>query len=72
MFLNRQMSLLVRDVPLDVDPGELRQGPWDREQVRLLFDQLAFRTLLPRLLEGLGETSAAVEAQADTLDVEVG
>ena len=71
VFLNRQMSLLVRDVPLDVDPGELRQGPWDREEVRVLFDQLAFRTLLPRLLEGLGETSAAVEAQADTLDLEV-
>ena len=71
VFLNRQMSLLVRDVPLDVDPGELRQGPWDREEVRLLFDQLAFRTLMPRLLEGLGETSAAVAAEADTLDVEV-
>ncbi len=71
VFLNRQMSMLVRDVPLDVDPGELRQGPWDREEVKLLFDQLAFRTLMPRLLEGLGETSAAVAAQADTLDIEV-
>ena len=71
VFLNRQMSLLVRDVPLDVDPGDLRQGPWDREEVRLLFDQLAFRTLMPRLLEGFGETSAAVAAQADTLDLEV-
>ncbi|MEX1006564.1 MAG: DNA polymerase I [Acidimicrobiia bacterium] len=71
VFLNREMSLLVRDVPLDVTPGELRQGPWDREQVRVLFDQLAFRTLMPRLLVGLGETAAAVEAGANTLDVEV-
>jgi DNA polymerase-1 len=71
VFLNRQMSLLVRDVPLDVTPGELRQGAWDREQVRVLFEQLAFRTLLPRLLEALGETSAAVAAGAESLDVEV-
>ena len=72
VFLNRQMSLLVRDVPLDVDPGELRQGQWDRDEVQILFDQLAFRTLMPRLLEGLGDTSAAAAvAQADVLDVEV-
>src|SRR5262249_12068366 len=66
---NRQMSRLVCDVPLDVDPGDLRQGPWDREQVRVLFDQLAFRTLMPRLLEAVGEVAAV--AEADTLEVDV-
>jgi DNA polymerase-1 len=70
VFLNREMSRLVRDVPVDVEPGDLRQGAWDREQVRVLFDQLAFRTLMPRLLEALGNT-AAVEAEAEALDVEV-
>jgi DNA polymerase-1 len=69
VFLNRQMSRLVCDVPLDVDPGDLRQGPWDREQVRVLFDQLAFRTLMPRLLEAVGEVAAV--AEADTLEVDV-
>ncbi len=71
VFLNRQMSLLVRDVPLDVQPGSLKQGAWDREQVRVLFDQLAFRTLMPRLLEAVGDSAAAVEAGAATLEVEV-
>jgi DNA polymerase-1 len=70
VFLNRTMSLLRCDVPLDVGPGELHQGPWDREQVRVLFDQLAFRTLLPRLLDALGDSSADQES-ATTFDVDV-
>ena len=68
VFLNRTMSRLRRDLELDVAPDSLRQGAWDREQVRTLFDQLAFRTLMPRLLEAVGETSAATEA--DTLEVD--
>jgi DNA polymerase-1 len=71
VLLNRRMSQLVCDVPVDVDPGTLRQGAWDREQVRVLFDQLAFRTLMPRLLDAVGESAAAVEAGAAALDVEV-
>jgi DNA polymerase-1 len=67
---NRAMSILLRDVPLDVTPQELRQGGWDREQVRVLFDQLEFRTLLPRLFEAVGE-SAAEEEAAPTLEANV-
>ncbi|MET0628452.1 MAG: DNA polymerase I [Acidimicrobiia bacterium] len=70
VFLNREMSVLRCDVPLDVSPGELQQGAWDREAVRVLFDQLAFRTLLPRLLDAVGESSAEADGGA-TLDVEV-
>ena len=33
-------------------PAELKMGAWDREQVRVLFDQLAFRTLLPAPARG--------------------
>ena len=44
-------------------------GAWDREVVRVLFDQLAFRTLYPRLLDAVGE--AAADAVADTIDVSV-
>jgi DNA polymerase-1 len=69
VFLNRQMSRLVCDVPLDVAVDDLRQGAWDREQVRVLFDQLAFRTLMPRLLEAVGEVAA--EATAETLEIDV-
>ncbi|HEX5587949.1 MAG TPA: DNA polymerase I, partial [Acidimicrobiia bacterium] len=70
VFLNRTMSLLRRDVPLDVGPGELQQGAWDREAVRVLFDQLAFRTLLPRLLDAVGESAAELDGGA-TLDIDV-
>jgi DNA polymerase-1 len=71
VFLNRQMSQLVCDVVVDVDVADLRQGPWDREQVRLLFDQLAFRTLMPRLLEAVGEVAAVAEAETFEVEVEV-
>jgi DNA polymerase-1 len=69
VLLNRQMSVLLRDVDVAAQPAELAQGAWDREQVRVLFDQLEFRTLLPRLLEAVGEVAA--EPEADALDVEV-
>jgi DNA polymerase-1 len=69
VFLNREISRLRTDVPLAVGPGDLVQGPWDREQVRVLFDQLAFRTLWPRLLDAVGEVAA--EPESAVLDVEV-
>ena len=70
VFLNRQMSLLRVDLDLDVGPGELHQGAWDRTEVRQLFDQLAFRTLFPRLLDALGEQAAEIESNT-VLDVTV-
>ena len=71
VFLNREISRLLRDVELDVGPSDLVQGAWDRDQVRLLFDQLAFRTLWPRLLDAVGEVAAESEAESATLDVDV-
>ncbi|HEU5307840.1 MAG TPA: DNA polymerase I [Acidimicrobiia bacterium] len=69
VFLNRDMSRLRLDCEVDVEPADLRMGAWDREEVRVLFDQLAFRTLLPRLFEAIGESAAVTEAEV--LDVEV-
>ena len=70
VFLNREMSRLRLDcdVELDVAPADLRMGAWDREEVRVLFDQLAFRTLLPRLLDAVGDAAAAPESA--TLEVD--
>ena len=70
VFLNRQMSQLKCDVEVGVTPGELRMGAWDREQVRVLFDQLAFRTLLPRLFEAVGDASADMETESLDVDTE--
>jgi DNA polymerase-1 len=58
---NRQLTELRRDVPLDVGPGDLQLGQWDREAVHQLFDTLQFRVLRERLYA----TLSAVEPEAD-------
>jgi DNA polymerase-1 len=70
VFKNREMSRLTLDVDCGVEIDELRQGPFDGEKVRVLFNQLEFRTLLPRLLDAIGEVAEAPEAEA--LEVEIG
>jgi DNA polymerase-1 len=68
---NREMSRLVCDVDLDgLKPTDLAQGAFDREKMRVLFDQLEFRTLLPRMLEAVGDAAADIPA-GETLEVEV-
>jgi DNA polymerase-1 len=69
VFKNREMSRLNREVDCGVALDELRQGAFDAEQVRVLFNQLEFRTLLPRILDAVGESAEVPEAE--TLDVEV-
>jgi DNA polymerase-1 len=71
VLLNREMSTLRRDVDVGVEAEDLRQGAFDREQVRTLFDQLEFRTLFPRLMDAVGAASAPEEGASETLDVEV-
>ncbi len=61
VLLNRQLTELVRDVPLDVTPAELTARPWDREAVHRLFDELEFRVLRERLFATL--QSAEPEAE---------
>jgi DNA polymerase I len=58
---NRELTDLVRDVPLAQTPDTLRLQPWDRDQIHRLFDQLEFRVLRDRLFE----TLAAVEPEVD-------
>src|SRR5262249_3128336 len=51
-------------------PTDLAQGAFDRERVRVLFDQLEFRTLLPRFFDAVGDT-ASRNIEAETLEVDV-
>ncbi len=69
VFLNRELTVLRRDVDVDADPGELRAEPWDPAEVRKLFDALAFRTLWDRLIEVGGGADAPA---GEVIDVEVG
>ena len=58
---NRQLTELVRDVPLDVEIPDLARQAWDRERVHALFDNLQFRVLRERLFATL--TAAEPEAE---------
>jgi DNA polymerase-1 len=58
---NRQLTELVRDVPLEAHPSELRLGQWDRDEVHKVFDALQFRVLRERLYA----TLSAVEPEAE-------
>jgi len=68
---NATATPLVRDVPLDVDLGDLRMGQWDTEAVRNLFGFLEFNTLWPRLLEATGGLDMEPDpVEGDRFDVE--
>jgi DNA polymerase-1 len=58
---NRDLTELVRDVPLAQTPDTLRLQPWDRDQIHRLFDDLEFRVLRDRLFD----TLVAVEPEVD-------
>jgi DNA polymerase I len=61
VVLNRELTDLVRDVPLAETPDSLRMQPWDRDHIHRLFDDLEFRVLRDRLFD----TLAAVEPEVD-------
>ncbi len=71
VLLNRQLTELVRDVPLDAVPAELTVRPWDREAVHRLFDELEFRVLRERLFATLQsaepEAEGGIEVQGGAL-----
>ncbi len=68
VMLNRDLMTMVKDVPFEeLSPTDLVLTPFDRDTVRALFDELAFRSLWQRLesLGGVTEAERAIE------DVEV-
>ncbi len=73
---NATATPLVRDVPLDVELGDLRMGEFDATAVRELFNFLEFNTLHPRLMEAIGTAeavaaAAAAKAAIEPLEVDV-
>jgi len=68
VFLNRDLMTMIFDVPMDdLGPADLDLTPFDRDKVRSLFDDLAFRNLWQRL-EDLG---GVTEAERAVVEVEV-
>lgn len=73
VVLNRQLTEMVRDVPVPYTPEQLAQGAWDREKIHQLFDDLEFRVLRDRLFETLAppepEADAGFEISGGALEV---
>lgn len=61
VMTNRQLTELVREVPIEEGTDDLSRKQWDREKVHELFDSLEFRVLRDRLYEYL----SAEEPEAD-------
>jgi DNA polymerase-1 len=62
---NRQLTELVRDVPLDVSPEQLVRRAWDRDAVAQVFDTLQFRVLRDRLYQTLESSEPEAESGFD-------
>jgi DNA polymerase-1 len=69
VILNRELTDLVKDVPLAQTPDTLRMQPWNRDLIHRLFDDLEFRVLRDRLFETLASADPEVE---DGFDVRGG
>ena len=65
VVLNRELTDLVKDVPLAQTPDTLRMQPWDRDQIHRLFDDLEFRVLRDRLFETLASADPEVDQGFD-------
>ena len=65
VILNRELTDLVKDVPLAHAPEGLRVQPWDRDRIHQLFDDLEFRVLRDRLFDTLAPVEPEVELGFD-------
>jgi DNA polymerase-1 len=61
VLLNRQLTELVRAVPLELAPDDLAVRSWDRDAVHRLFDELEFRVLRERLFATLSTAEPEAE-----------
>src|SRR5262245_12800245 len=64
ILLGRELSTIVRDLPIEFDLEAARLGDYDRDTVVRLFREYEFRTLIERLPPMAGESP---EQRAETL-----
>jgi DNA polymerase-1 len=70
-FTSRALATIERDLPLDVEPGELIVDPPDRAGLKDVFRRFEFRGLLRRIDE-LDEAVPAAERESQAVAVDVG
>jgi DNA polymerase-1 len=69
---NRQLTELLRDVPLEAAPRDLTPEPWSRDTIHQLFDTLQFRVLRDRLYQTLPDGINGVSASHPDTPEEAG
>jgi len=69
---NRELTELVRNVPLTPSPETLRMQPWDRDKIHQLFDHLEFRVLRDRLFDTLAAAGGRLPEVDEGFDVRGG
>ena len=57
IYMGRELSTIVRDLPIEIDLEAARLGDYDRDTVVRLFREYEFRTLIERLPPMAGETA---------------
>ncbi len=57
IFMGKELSTIVRDLPIEFDLEAARLGDYDRDTVVRLFREYEFRTLIERLPPMAGETA---------------
>ncbi|MBA3876728.1 MAG: DNA polymerase I [Anaerolinea sp.] len=62
VFLGRELSTIIRDLPVSIDLDAARLGDYDREEVVRLFREYEFRSLLDRLPPLRGESASDAAA----------
>ena len=55
-YMSKDLATIKLDAPIEFDLSEARFGQFDQEKLAKLFNELEFRSLLPRL-QGLSETA---------------
>jgi len=63
--MSKWLATIITDVPVTLDADTLRREPVDMEALRTVFDELEFRTLTQRLIDG-GEANAGLDGAPST------
>lgn len=50
IFLSKNLVTIKRDVPLPVEPADLRPGDMKVQEIKALFEELEFKTLMQRII----------------------
>lgn len=60
-YLSQKLSVIVLDVPIELDIKAARVGHYDREHITALFHRLEFRSLLAKLPPQMGDIKPGAE-----------